>query len=80
MRDQTIKVRENRLRRSAKRNGLKLLRSPRRDTHAIDYNMYALESLYESDGMIHKHGPISPFALTLDDVDIILTSDRRGRP
>ena len=36
------KVRENRLRRVARRRGLALSRSRRRDTSAFDYGMYAL--------------------------------------
>jgi hypothetical protein len=40
--DQGIKVRENRLRRMAGRQGLRLLRNPRRDPHATDYGSYKL--------------------------------------
>ncbi|MGO8686502.1 MAG: hypothetical protein ACLQT7_04840 [Candidatus Dormibacteria bacterium] len=36
------KVRENRLRRTAERQGLKLLKSRRRDPHAIDFGTYML--------------------------------------
>jgi hypothetical protein len=36
------KVRENRIRRVAQRRGLKLLKSRRRDTHALDYGLYML--------------------------------------
>lgn len=40
--DQSIKVRENRLRRMAERQGLKLLKNPRRDPRATDYGSYML--------------------------------------
>lgn len=36
------KVRENRLRRMAQRQGLRLEKSRRRDEHALDYGCYAL--------------------------------------
>ena len=68
------KVRENRLRRAADRQGLKLRRSPRRDENAIDYGLYALTSVGEGRGTIHEQGPISIFTLDLDDVEQYLTS------
>lgn len=40
--DQDIKVRENRLRRMAGRQGLRLLKNPRRDPRATDYGTYML--------------------------------------
>lgn len=40
--DNASKVRENRLRRMATRQGLQLHRSPRRDTRALDYGLYRL--------------------------------------
>lgn len=40
VRDQAEKVRENRLRRMAQRQGLTLHKSPRRDTRAIDYGRW----------------------------------------
>ena len=36
------KVRENRLRRQADRQGLRLVKSRRRDENAIDFQLYAL--------------------------------------
>ena len=74
MRDQKIKVRENRLRRMADRQGLKLQRSPRRDTHAHDYDLYALTYI-DSGGTMHPEGPISIFAIDLDEVEQYLVSD-----
>jgi len=38
----TDKVRENRLRRTAERCGLRLVKSARRDPKALDYGLYAL--------------------------------------
>ena len=69
MRDTSTKVRENRLRRVADRRGLKLRRSPRRDTHALDYDLYALTTLDGAGGTVHPEGAISPYALTLDEVE-----------
>ena len=67
------KVRENRLRRMADRQGLKLQRSRRRDEKAIDYNLYALIYV-DIGGTMHPEGPISPFTLDLDEVEEYLTS------
>ena len=66
------KVRENRLRRMADRQGLKLRRSPRRDEKAIDYDLYALTD-YETGGSVFEEGPISIFTLDLDDIEQYLT-------
>lgn len=43
------KVRENRLRRTAERRGLTLVKSRRRDTHATDYGTYRLGDRLLSD-------------------------------
>jgi hypothetical protein len=42
MSEESEKVRENRLRRMADRQGLKLVKSRRRDPRALDYGTYAL--------------------------------------
>lgn len=42
--NQADKVRENRLRRAATRQGLRLSRSRRRDTRALDYGEYSLHN------------------------------------
>lgn len=42
--NQADKVRENRLRRAAARQGLRLSRSRRRDTRALDYGEYSLRN------------------------------------
>lgn len=63
MRPQPGKVRENRLRRTAERRGLKLTRSRRRDPKAIDYGLYWL-----TDAQTGK--PVSPAAgLHLDEIE-----------
>ena len=62
------KIIENRLRRAADRQGLILRKSRRRDSHAIDHGLYAIFSV-EHGGAIHPHGVISPFDLTLEDVE-----------
>ena len=41
-RDQGFKVRENRARRAAARQGLELWKNPRRDPRALDYGSYVL--------------------------------------
>lgn len=46
--DQSIKVRENRLRRMAERQGLRLLKNPRRDPRAIDYGTYMLVDMNQA--------------------------------
>ena len=66
------KVRENRLRRVADRQGLKLRRSRRRDPQAIDYGLYALTA-QDGRGFTHLQGPNSIYALSLDEVEEYLT-------
>ena len=63
------KVRENRLRRMADRQGLRLLKSRRRDELALDYGQYAIVSL-QSGGTIHPHDSAGRtiYVLDLDDV------------
>ncbi len=62
------KVKENRLRRMADRQGLRLLKSRRRDPMAIDYGRYALVDL-ETNGTVHADLVNSIYALTLDEVE-----------
>jgi hypothetical protein len=59
------KVRENRLRRVADRRGLRLVKSPRRDTRAWDYGTYRLVDL--------RTDNIASEALTLDEIEAYLT-------
>ena len=63
------KVRENRLRRMAHRQGFRLSRCPRRDTRAIDYGLYAITTQDGGRGTIHPTGQLSIFALNLEDVE-----------
>ena len=58
----TDKVRENRLRRIADRQGLALVKSPRRDPNAVGYGRYALVERYD---------------LTLDQVEDRLAGVKR---
>lgn len=63
------KVRENRLRRAANRQGLTLTRSRRRDRHALDYGKYWLlaangDHVTASDGV------------DLDEIERYLTESR----
>ena len=71
------KVRENRLRRVAHRQGFRLWRSRRRDTRAIDYGLYAITTQDGGRGLIHPQGPNSIFALDLDEVEEYLIGGER---
>lgn len=74
------KVRENRLRRMAERQGLMLVKSRRRDPRALDYGLYWLASDTKGN-RVGRHGgqeAVSAFAkgwgMTLDQVEGQLTS------
>jgi hypothetical protein len=73
--DQETKVRENRLRRSADRQGFALRKSGRRDPRAIDYGAYAL---VDPDTGLVVAGTTAAgrFNFTLDDVEAWLNGDR----
>lgn len=63
------KVRENRLRRMAERQGLKLEKSRRRDPRAVDYGVYTIVDL--------KANTVAcPGTLDLDEVESYLTGPR----
>ena len=66
------KTREARLRRKADRVGWILRKSRRRDPEAWDYGLFALLDV-QIGGTVHPQGPISIFALTLDEVEKWLT-------
>jgi hypothetical protein len=77
------KVRENRLRRMADRQGLQLVKSRRRDPRAVDYGTYALY-VVDAEGLIRRQPPFTHaelimlergggLRLTLDQVEAILT-------
>ena len=61
------KIQENRFRRMADRQGYILRKSPRRDSQAIDFGLYALCHV-ETGGTVHPEGPISPYSLADEDV------------
>lgn len=65
------KVRENRLRRMAQRQGLTLHKNPRRDRRATDYGTYWL--MAGVDLVPHTRG------LDLDGIERFLTDDERIR-
>ena len=67
------KIRENRLRRMAHRQGLRLWRSRRRDTRSSDYGLYAITTQDGGRGLIHPDGPNSIYTLSLDEVEEYLT-------
>jgi hypothetical protein len=70
------KVRENRLRRMAERQGLRLVKSRRRDPLALDYQLYALVSKDEfkiAGGW--QEG--DRFGSTLDEVEARLSKGTR---
>lgn len=67
--DQDTKVRENRLRRAADRQGLRLSKSRSRDPQAMDYGLYALID-HQTNGAIHPAlADRWVHALTLEDVE-----------
>jgi hypothetical protein len=62
------KVRENRLRRMADRQGLRLVKSRRRDPRALDYGTYMLVDANHNIVASGEH-------MDLDDVERVLTTD-----
>lgn len=77
--NQSIKVRENRLRRMAARQGLSLLKNPRRDPRALDYGSYMLVDasrvMVADFGWDHPGFPEG--ASRLDDVEAWLAGPRQ---
>ncbi len=61
------KVWENRIRRMAERQGLRLEKSRRRDTRAIDYGTYRLVD--PATNTVVSYGASSPYGLTLDEIE-----------
>jgi len=71
--DENEKVRENRLRRMAQRQGLSLVKSRRRDHRAVDFGTYML---VDSARNAVAYAPSSQgFGADLDDIEKYLTSD-----
>jgi hypothetical protein len=67
MADQDVKVRENRLRRMAERQGVRLQKSRRRDRWALDYGHWAIVD--------SRHGRTVLYGVTIDDVEAWLTRE-----
>ena len=68
------KARENRLRRMADRQGMRLLKSRSRDPRAIDYGCYALADL-RTNGLVYGISPIGRFDASLDEIEAYLTQE-----
>ena len=66
------KVRENRLRRMAERQGLALHKSPRRDPRAIDYGLWNISDPRSRRVVAGGHAGTG-FDMTIDDVERYLT-------
>lgn len=66
------KVYENRVRRMAERQGLRLVKSKRRDPHAIDYGKYMLVDAATDEVVAGVNGTERP-EFSLDDAEAHLT-------
>jgi|HubBroStandDraft_6_1064221.scaffolds.fasta_scaffold176613_1 hypothetical protein len=73
----SVKVRENRVRRMAKRQGLSLVKSRRRDPNALDYGLYLV--LDPASNSIVAGSSEIGFGLDLDGVESWLTLPRNDR-
>ncbi len=74
------KVRENRLRRMAERQGYQLRKSPRRDPYARDYGGYMLVDParpVNHPRFVVQGGKPYAFSASLDDIEMFLTSEDR---
>ena len=67
----TGNVRENRLRRMAKRQGFRLVKSRRRDPRAIDYGGYMIVDL-QTNAVVAGGSPYA-FNLDIDEAEAYLT-------
>lgn len=67
--EQAEKIRENRLRRMADRQGLRLHKSRRRDYRALDYGTFIISD--DRNRLVYGEWPTS--GLTLDEVEKYLT-------
>jgi hypothetical protein len=68
------KVRENRLRRMAERQGLRLEKSRRRDPRAVTYGTYHLVNAWTNS--VEAYGSPDGYGLTLDEVEAALAPPR----
>ena len=66
-----LKIKEALLKRRAWRQGLVLKKSRRRDPKAVDFGKYALLLAGTSEA-INRDGPISPYSLTMEEVELSL--------
>jgi hypothetical protein len=69
----TDKIRENRLRRAAQRQGLQLQKSRRRDTRAYDWGTYQLVDPYTN--TLVAYGGRSGYGLSLDEIEEALSKE-----
>jgi len=69
------KVRENRLRRMAERQGLVLQKSRRRDPRAVDFGRYWLIDPYDSNALVAG----DQWGWDLDDIETYLLADPDDR-
>jgi hypothetical protein len=67
------KIRENRLRRMADRQGLRLEKSRRRDPRAIDYDRWWIVD--KRTGGLVAHAPLGVPFMTLDEVERYLRGE-----
>ncbi len=72
----TDKVKENRLRLTAERRGLKLKRSRRRDPKAVDFGGYMLVDI-RTDAVVLGGGVFS-FQASLEEVETYFDAPRHG--
>lgn len=70
----TDRVRENRLRLAAQRQGLRLEKSRRRDPRAVDFGGYMLTDVLTG-GVVLGSGAF-PYQANLDEVEAHLTGER----
>jgi len=73
MDDTEFKVRENRARRAAQRQGLTLTKSRRRDPRAIDFGGYMLVS---GNNAVEFGAHPNAFSASLDEIETFLQGDR----
>lgn len=67
------KIRENRLRRMAERQGLALHKTRRRDPRALDYGCWMIVDPYNGNAVVAGTGAIGRPSFDLDDVEAYLT-------
>jgi hypothetical protein len=75
--DQAEKVRENRLRRMAERQGLRLVKSRRRDPLALDYDRWMVVDI-DTDGVV-VGAEVGRPNMTIDEVEDWLEKGWRRR-